>query len=80
MAIFIGCFTRTFFLCESQILYCLAKAKDSHLRNYLEVHFSELAFEFYCKKESYVESFDSNSNSSFMVLYIFFYLMLFYGC
>ena len=26
------------FLRESKILYCLSKTKDSHLRNYLDVH------------------------------------------
>ena len=35
MATLIGYFTRTFFFTESQILYCLAKAKDLHLKNYL---------------------------------------------
>ena len=38
VAVFIGCFIIKFLLCKSQILYFLVKAKDSHLRNYLEVH------------------------------------------
>ena len=64
MSTLIGCFTKTFFPLRetSGYLYCLAKAKDSHLRNYVEVHFTELAFEFYCKKEFYVESLDSYSS------------------
>ena len=37
MAIVIGCFIGTFFLRESQ-LPCLSMAKDSHLRDYLEVY------------------------------------------
>ena len=41
MAILIGCFTRTFFLWESKILYCLAKAKDTQWAS----------FEFDYKKE-----------------------------
>ena len=38
MAIVIGCFTRTFFLRGSQLPYCISMAKDSHLRDYLEVY------------------------------------------
>ena len=44
-----GCFTRTFFLQESQILHCLAKAKDSHLR--IRSPFTDwLAFKFITRK------------------------------
>ena len=38
MAIVIGCFTRTFFLREIQLPQCLSMAKDSQLRDYLEVY------------------------------------------
>ena len=50
MAILIGWFTSTFFLCESQILYCVAKAKDSHLRNDLEVNSLSLLLNFIARK------------------------------
>ena len=36
---------------ESKILYCLAKAKDSHFKNLSRSPFTELAFEFDYKKE-----------------------------
>ena len=38
MAVVTGCFTGTFFLRESQLPYCLAMAKKSDLRDYLEDH------------------------------------------
>ena len=43
MAIVIGYFTRTFFLRESQLPQCLSMAKDSQLRDCLEVYSNSLS-------------------------------------